>query len=39
MLSGSVKTGCPGLAAMLDYARAGDTFVVTAIDRPWLLGR
>jgi DNA invertase Pin-like site-specific DNA recombinase len=35
-LSGSAKTGRPGLAAMLDYARAGDTVVVTAIDR---LGR
>jgi DNA invertase Pin-like site-specific DNA recombinase len=35
-LSGSAKTGRPGLVAMLDYARAGDTVVVTAIDR---LGR
>ena len=35
-LSGSAKAGRPGLAAMLDYARAGDTVVVTAIDR---LGR
>jgi DNA invertase Pin-like site-specific DNA recombinase len=35
-LSGSAKTTRPGLAAMLDYARAGDTDVVTAIDR---LGR
>ena len=35
-LSGSAKTTRPGLAAMLDYARAGDTVVVTAIDR---LGR
>ena len=35
-LSGSAKTVRPGLAAMLDYARAGDTVVVTAIDR---LGR
>ena len=35
-LSGSVKTARPGLAAMLDYARAGDTVVVAAIDR---LGR
>ncbi len=35
-LSGSAKTARPGLAAMLDYARAGDTIVVTAIDR---LGR
>jgi len=35
-LSGSAKTARPGLAAMLDYARAGDTVVVTAIDR---LGR
>lgn len=35
-LSGSAKTDRPGLAAMLDYARAGDTVVVTAIDR---LGR
>jgi hypothetical protein len=29
-LSGSAKTIRPGLAAMLDYARAGDTLVVTA---------
>lgn len=35
-LSGSAKTGRPGLAAMLDYARPGDSVVVTAIDR---LGR
>ena len=35
-LSGSAKTERPGLAAMLDYARAGDTVVVAAIDR---LGR
>ena len=35
-LPGSAKTARPGLAAMLDYARAGDTVVVTAIDR---LGR
>ena len=35
-LSGSAKTARPGLAAMLDYARAGDTVVVAAIDR---LGR
>jgi DNA invertase Pin-like site-specific DNA recombinase len=35
-LSGSAKTHRPGLAAMLAYARAGDTVVVTAIDR---LGR
>jgi DNA invertase Pin-like site-specific DNA recombinase len=35
-LSGSAKTDRPGLAALLDYARAGDTVVVTAIDR---LGR
>lgn len=35
-LSGSAKTARPGLASMLDYARAGDTVVVTAIDR---LGR
>lgn len=35
-LSGSAKTARPGLEAMLDYARAGDTVVVTAIDR---LGR
>ncbi|ARV85430.1 recombinase family protein (plasmid) [Mycobacterium intracellulare subsp. chimaera] len=35
-LSGSANTSRPGLAAMLDYVRAGDTVVVTAIDR---LGR
>jgi DNA invertase Pin-like site-specific DNA recombinase len=35
-LSGAVNTVRPGLAAMIDYARAGDTVVVTAIDR---LGR
>jgi DNA invertase Pin-like site-specific DNA recombinase len=35
-LSGSMNTARPGLAAMLDYARAEDTVVVTAIDR---LGR
>lgn len=35
-LSGSANMNRPGLAAMLDYARAGDTVVVTAIDR---LGR
>ena len=35
-LSGSAKTARPGLTAMLDYARADDTVVVTAIDR---LGR
>jgi len=35
-LSGSATTARPGLAAMLDYARAGDTLVVCAIDR---LGR
>lgn len=35
-LSGSAKTGRPGLAAMLDYARPEDTVVVAAIDR---LGR
>jgi DNA invertase Pin-like site-specific DNA recombinase len=35
-LSGSAKTARPGLAAMLDYARPGDTLVVPAIDR---LGR
>ncbi len=34
--SGSADTARPGLAAMLDYARPGDTVVVTAIDR---LGR
>lgn len=35
-LSGSARTERPGLAAMLDYARAGDIVIVTAIDR---LGR
>ncbi len=35
-LSGSAKTARPGLVAMLDYARANDIVVVTAIDR---LGR
>jgi Resolvase, N terminal domain len=35
-LSGSARIDRPGLTAMLDYARAGDTVVVTAIDR---LGR
>lgn len=35
-LSGGANTGRPGLAALLDYARDGDTVVVTAIDR---LGR
>jgi DNA invertase Pin-like site-specific DNA recombinase len=35
-LSGSANTARPGLTTMLDYARAGDTVVVTAIDR---LGR
>jgi DNA invertase Pin-like site-specific DNA recombinase len=35
-LSGSAGTARPGLTALLDYARAGDTVVVTAIDR---LGR
>jgi DNA invertase Pin-like site-specific DNA recombinase len=35
-LSGSSRTARPGLAAMLDYARAADTVVVTAVDR---LGR
>lgn len=35
-LSGSATTARPGLAAMLDYARADDIVVVTAIDR---LGR
>jgi DNA invertase Pin-like site-specific DNA recombinase len=35
-LSGSARSARPGLAAMLDYARADDTVVVTAIDR---LGR
>ncbi|MBU8813937.1 MAG: recombinase family protein [Actinomycetota bacterium] len=32
-LSGSAKSDRPGLAALLDYARPGDTVVVTAIDR------
>lgn len=35
-LSGSARTERPGLAAMLDYARADDTVIVAAIDR---LGR
>lgn len=35
-LSGAANTVRPGLAALLDYARDGDTVVVTAIDR---LGR
>ena len=35
-LSGSARACRPGLAAMLDYARPGDTVVVSAIDR---LGR
>jgi DNA invertase Pin-like site-specific DNA recombinase len=35
-LSGSARVDRPGLAAMLGYARLGDTVVVTAIDR---LGR
>lgn len=35
-VSGAVNTGRPGLAALLHYAREGDTVVVTAIDR---LGR
>ena len=35
-LSGSAKTARPGLVALLDYARPGDTVVVAAIDR---LGR
>ncbi|MCV7213696.1 recombinase family protein [Mycobacterium crocinum] len=35
-LSGAVGTQRPGLAALLDYARAGDIVVVAAIDR---LGR
>ena len=35
-LSGAVNTDRPGLAAILHYAREGDTVVVTAIDR---LGR
>lgn len=32
-LSGAVNTERPGLAALLHYAREGDTVVVTAIDR------
>lgn len=32
-LSSSAKTVRSGLTAMLDYARAGDVVVVTAIDR------
>ncbi|MFQ2879833.1 recombinase family protein [Mycobacterium sp. ML2] len=35
-LSGAANTARPGLAVLLDYAREGDTVVVTAIDR---LGR
>ncbi|BBY58494.1 putative resolvase/invertase/recombinase [Mycolicibacterium sarraceniae] len=35
-LSGAVGTARPGLAALLEYARTGDTVVVAAIDR---LGR
>jgi len=35
-LSGAANIALPGLAALLDYARDGDTVVVTAIDR---LGR
>ncbi|TLH68035.1 recombinase family protein [Mycolicibacterium cosmeticum] len=35
-LSGAVNTARPGLAALLHYAREGDTVVVAAIDR---LGR
>ena len=35
-LSRSAKTARPGLVALLDYARPGDTVVVAAIDR---LGR
>jgi DNA invertase Pin-like site-specific DNA recombinase len=35
-LSGSAQSRRPGLAAMLAYARPGDTVIVTAIDR---LGR
>jgi DNA invertase Pin-like site-specific DNA recombinase len=38
-LSGSARTERPGLAAMLDYARSGDTVVVTAIDRLGRSGR
>jgi DNA invertase Pin-like site-specific DNA recombinase len=32
-LSGSAKTARPGLVALLDYARPGDSVVVAAIDR------
>ena len=35
-LSGSAKSARPGLVALLDHARPGDTVVVAAIDR---LGR
>ena len=35
-LSGAANSARPGLGALLDYARSGDTVVVTAIDR---LGR
>ena len=35
-LSGSARTDRPGLTSMLGHARAGDTVVLTAIDR---LGR
>ena len=35
-LSGSAKTARPGLVALLDHARPGDTVVIAAIDR---LGR
>ena len=35
-LSGSANSSRPGLTAMIDYARPGDTVVVSAIDR---LGR
>lgn len=35
-LSGAANTARPGLAALLDYARDGDTVVVAAVDR---LGR
>ena len=35
-LSGAANTARPGLTALLDYARAGDTVIVAAIDR---LGR
>lgn len=35
-LSGAANTARPGLTVLLDYARAGDTIVVSAIDR---LGR